>query len=608
MRIACVYAPQIALQAVLRRDHEFSRGEPAGSAPYGDFGTARHPAHPARFARALAGGAPSREGLARPSEASGGWWQVGGRRAERTLPGFSGELRAGALALADGKGERAHIVAFTRAAHCAGVRMGMTVCQARAMAGGQDKLCVLPASPADTAAAQAALADVGYGFAPCVQSEDDRVFFEVGDLRRLFPSEQALAQAVTAQAARVGLAARVAIAANKGVARVASRAQDIAIVPAGNEAAFLAPLPVGIIAEEDLKARLYSWGIRSLGALAHLPKDAVVLRLGEAGARLWRLAAGCDEEPLAPLPPPDALEEGTEIDYPICELEPLAFVLRSLFDQAMTRLHGQGLGCAGLTLRFKLDPYGFEVRQVPLAAPTRETSTLLELTRLALAQRPPSAPVKGVALLVLPARVRAVQLDLLRPSGPAPERLAATLARLSALVGIENLGAPADVDSFREEAVGLLKWEPWEGSLRPSAPHPPPPPRSLRSASPTLPRWSAAGEAGGLPTRSAETRPDPVTNEPQPPAASRTALAFRRLRPPQELEIIMGRQGPTALRGKTTTARILMAAGPYRASGEWWSGAAFSRDYWDVHASDGAVYRVHQDQQSGQWFLDGYYD
>jgi protein ImuB len=498
-------------------------------------------------------------------------------------------LRAGALALADGKGERAHIVAFTRAAHCAGVRMGMTVCQARAMAGGQDKLCVLPASPADTAAAQAALADVGYGFAPCVQSEDDRVFFEVGDLRRLFPSEQALAQAVTAQAARVGLAARVAIAANKGVARVASRAQDIAIVPAGNEAAFLAPLPVGIIAEEDLKARLYSWGIRSLGALAHLPKDAVVLRLGEAGARLWRLAAGCDEEPLAPLPPPDALEEGTEIDYPICELEPLAFVLRSLFDQAMTRLHGQGLGCAGLTLRFKLDPYGFEVRQVPLAAPTRETSTLLELTRLALAQRPPSAPVKGVALLVLPARVRAVQLDLLRPSGPAPERLAATLARLSALVGIENLGAPADVDSFREEAVGLLKWEPWEGSQ-------------------TLPRWSAAGEAGGLPTRSAETRPDPVTNEPQPPAASRTALAFRRLRPPQELEIIMGRQGPTALRGKTTTARILMAAGPYRASGEWWSGAAFSRDYWDVHASDGAVYRVHQDQQSGQWFLDGYYD
>jgi len=560
MRIACVYAPQIALQAVLRRDPKLSRGEPADSAPYGDFGTARHPAHPARFARALAGGAPSREGLARPSEASGVGVGVGGRRAKRTLPGFPGELREDSFALADAKGERARIVAFTRAAHRVGVRVGMTVCQARAMAGGPDRLRVLPASPADTAAAQAALADVGYGFAPCVQSEDDRIFFEVGDLRRLFPSEQALAQAVTAQAARVGLAARVAIAANKGVARMASRAQDIAIVPAGGEAAFLAPLPVrvALLPDDDLEARLSRWGIRSLGALARLPKDAVVLRLGEAGARLWRLAAGCDEEPLAPLPPPDTVEEGTDIDYPICELEPLAFVLRSLLDQVMARLHGRG--CAGLTLRFELDPCGFEVRQIALAAPTRESSTLLALARLALAQRPPSAPVKGVALLVLPARVRSVQLDLLRPSGPAPERLAATLARLSALVGIENLGAPTEVDSFREEAVALRPYE---------------------------------------------TSPDPVTYE-LPPRT--LALAFRRFRPPQKLEIIMGRQGPTALRGKTTTARILMAAGPYRASGEWWSGEGFSRDYWDVHASDGAVYRVHQDQQSGQWFLDGYYD
>jgi len=27
-----------------------------------------------------------------------------------------------------------------------------------------------------------------------------------------------------------------------------------------------------------------------------------------------------------------------------------------------------------------------------------------------------------------------------------------------------------------------------------------------------------------------------------------------------------------------------------------------------VHASDGAVYRLHQDSRSGRWFLDGYYD
>ena len=70
----------------------------------------------------------------------------------------------------------------------------------------------------------------------------------------------------------------------------------------------------------------------------------------------------------------------------------------------------------------------------------------------------------------------------------------------------------------------------------------------------------------------------------------------------------MDRDGPSALRGKEGRGARMVAAGPYRASGEWWSEEAFSRDYWDLQASDGAVYRVHQDRQSGGWFLDGYYD
>ena len=74
--------------------------------------------------------------------------------------------------------------------------------------------------------------------------------------------------------------------------------------------------------------------------------------------------------------------------------------------------------------------------------------------------------------------------------------------------------------------------------------------------------------------------------------------------------MLMGRDGPTALRGKETTARVLVAAGPYHVDGEWWraSDETFARAYWDVHASDGAVYRLHQDRRSGRWYLDGYYD
>ncbi len=188
--------------------------------------------------------------------------------------------------------------------------------------------------------------------------------------------------------------------------------------------------------------------------------------------------------------------------------------------------------------------------------------------------------------MALPARVRATQLDILRPAGPAPDRLAATIARLAALVGPENVGAPALEDTWREEAAVMTPF-----------------------SFPT---------SGGPPQSPGELAP----GSPRP-------LAIRRLRPPQEIEVLVGRGGPTALRGSDTTARVLVAAGPYRASGEWWRGAptdqvaqggqvdqggppgaggGWAREYWDVHASAGAVYRVHQDQRDGRWFLDGYYD
>jgi protein ImuB len=497
MRLACVHVPQLALQSVLRRDPEL-RGAPAALL-----------------------------------SASKGKTKNGGR-----------------------------VLEMSTQARRAGVAAGMNAAQARAAC---PEVRLLSASPADVEAAEGALADVGFAFAPRIEAEAERVFFEVDDLGRLYPlGEQAIAQAVQAQAARVGLEARVAVASNKGVARVATLARELGVVPVDDAGAraFLAPLPVELFATDTgLRAAFRRWGTRTAGQVAALPPDAVALRLGEAGARVCRLARNEDDEPFAPRLPADALEEGVELDYPIYELEPLTFVLRGLVDRALARLAARSLACAGLTVRLALDPRGLDVRAVPIAAPTRDSATLIQLLRLDLSRRPPDAAIVGARLVALPARVRATQLDILRPAGPAPDRLAATLARLSALVGPENVGAPATEDTWREEAARVAPF------------------------------------ALGAPAVD-----DSVKTE-EPPV-----LAIRRLRPPQEIEVIVGRAGPTALRGRDTTARVLVAAGPYAASGEWWrEEASFAREYWDVHASDGAVYRVHQDQQ-GRWFLDGYYD
>src|SRR5207245_2905690 len=83
----------------------------------------------------------------------------------------------------------------------------------------------------------------------------------------------------------------------------------------------------------------------------------------------------------------------------------------------------------------------------PLAAPTRDVKTLLTCLRVELEARPPRAAVERVVLAAVPEVVRAAQLGLFHPPGPAPERLATTLARLAALCGPDRVGAPALVDS-----------------------------------------------------------------------------------------------------------------------------------------------------------------
>ena len=319
---------------------------------------------------------------------------------------------------------------------------------------------------------------------------------------------------------------------------------------------------------------LQQWGIKTVGQLAGLPGADLTLRLGVAGTKLHQLANGLDHEPFLPRPPADAIEEGTDSDYAIESLEPLSFLLRALLDRVLQRLACRSLACAGLTLRLKLAPRGFDVREVALQSPTRETAILLSLVRLDLERRPPSAGVVGITVMVRPAYVRTTQLDLFLPKGPSPEQLTATLARLSALVGPEHVGTPRLVDSWKEEQIATD------------------PPSVERMTRPSA----------------REDSPVKVPGETEPDGQAGTTLAIHRFRPPRDVEVLIGPSGPEALRGKETTAHILVAAGPYRVNGEWWTGGGFCREYWDVHASDGALYRIHKDRETRKWYLDGYYD
>jgi protein ImuB len=459
------------------------------------------------------------------------------------------------LALSDGGGAHAPIVAASAKARERGVEPGrQTVAQARAIA---HDLVVRPRDVAVERSAVRALIDVAASLASRIEATDDgTVFLDASGTGHLVASEAGLATALVARAARVGLAARAGVGASMTVARLAALRGEV--VAPGTELGFLAPLPLACLAPDpDVATTLARWGVHRLGDLARLPEAEVATRLGPAGAALVRAARGEDDRPLAPQPVRGAVEEAISLEWALDTMEPLLFVLRGLLDRIVARVGLEGIGVARLRLGLGLDDRSRDERTVPLAAATRDAKTLLACLRIELESRPPRAAVMRMTLAAEPAVVRAAQLGLFHPPGPAPEQLATTIARLAALCGADRVGAPAVVDSHRPGAAAVAPFTPSNGT---------------------------------------STTP------------ARLALVVRALRPPRPVEVFSDRDRPDFVRGDGLGGRVVAAAGPWRLVAEWWSEGGGARDYWDLELSDGGVYRCYRDRASQRWFADGVYD
>ena len=460
------------------------------------------------------------------------------------------------LALSDGVGTHAPVVAASAKARERGVTPGRhTVAQARAIAA---DLVVRPRDAAVERSAVLALVDVAASLASRIEAAaDGAVFLDADGAGHLVASETGLATALVARAARVGLGARAGVGASMTVARLAALRGDV--VPAGTELGFLAPLPLSCVAPDPtLAATLERWGVRRLGDLARLPAAEVGTRLGPAGAALVRAARGEDERPLAPQPVRGAVEEAISLEFALDTIEPLLFVLRGLLDRIVARVGLDGIGVARLRLVLGLDDRSRDERTIPLAAPTRDLKTLLTCLRIELEARPPRAAIVRMTLAAEPASVRAAQLGLFHPPGPAPEQLATTIARLAVLCGPDRVGAPVPVDTHRPGAAAVAPFTGANGATRPSP--------------------------GGC------------------------HLVVRAVRPPRPVEVFCDRDRPDFVRGAGLGGRVVGAAGPWRLVAEWWSENGCARDYYDLELSDGGIYRCFREQRSARWFVDGVYD
>jgi nucleotidyltransferase/DNA polymerase involved in DNA repair len=145
---------------------------------------------------------------------------------------------------------------------------------------------------------------------------------------------------------------------NRSVARIAARLRKPGArvnVAAGNEAAFLAPLPLRLLSTLDSTAlsAFSVAGIHTIGALAQAPLDALELVLGREARPVQRLALGIDETPVADRARKPAWQEEHAFAEDTAEEALPLRELRRMLSALLTRLRMAQLETRAITLTLR---------------------------------------------------------------------------------------------------------------------------------------------------------------------------------------------------------------------------------------------------------------
>jgi protein ImuB len=450
------------------------------------------------------------------------------------------------------------------------------------------------------------LTEFAYGFSPIVEeTSSDTVVLDVSGCELLFGSEYQLTTEIFDRAQKPanegGLAGKVnvALAANPDAAiHAAKNLKGITFISPGEELGCLGTLSIRLLEHslvqvdlkqaEEIFETLRLWGIHSFSDFASLPTAGVAERIGQAGVSLQQLARGKIERHLHLKQPAPVFASAIELEHAIAELEPLSFVFARLLNQLCATLNAYALATNELLIEMKLVDQTLHERRLTLPYAMRDHKVFLKLLLLDIEMHPPQTAVNGVAISCDPVKPRLLQNGLFTPLAPEPEKLELTLARIAKLVGQENVGSPALVDTHRPDAFSIK-------------------------------RFVVKGLAK-INRRFATKTPKSEFTNPN------SIVGFRMFRPALRAVVQTDQGVPKQIsawdKQRSVYGRIVNLAGPWRTTGDWWRDDRWARDEWDVAIKTGsgiqssqldgdrpeALYRIYRELGSGTWFVEGSYD
>ena len=229
-------------------------------------------------------------------------------------------------------------------------------------------------------------------FTPLVEPVSiDEAFLDVTGSQALFGDGESIGRQIRAAILdEVRLTASVGVATTKLVAKVASdlrKPDALVVVQPGQEADFLAPLPitrlwgVGARTAEALR----EFGVTTIGDLAELDRAVLERRFGKHGGALTLRARGVDPDPVSDRAPAKSIGHEHTFDVDTSDRDVIERTLLAMAEGVAGRLRASGVKAATVTVKIRDSTFRTITRQRTLAEPTDLTEPIwraaLELAR-----------------------------------------------------------------------------------------------------------------------------------------------------------------------------------------------------------------------------------
>ena len=286
------------------------------------------------------------------------------------------------------------------------------------------------------------------GYTPLVESGGlDEAYLDVTGCEGLIGAPPAAAASIRARVrAELGLAASVGIATSKTVAKVASdraKPDGVCLVPAGEEAAFLAPLPLRALPflGASIERHLNQRGVTTIGQVAALP-DAVLQGLfGRHGLVLAERSRGVDPSPIAEREPQKSISREGTFATDVAEPAHLRAVLRGFSESVGAQLRAQERRARTVTLKLRYDDFTTISRGLTLQRPTSSDEMIFAAAEglLGLAREHDPRPIRLLGMGTSNFVAAAVQLALEPSRDERFDSLSATFDKVRRKYGSRSL-------------------------------------------------------------------------------------------------------------------------------------------------------------------------